>query len=170
MDDDPELAHAIAASLASMQGGSSTGPGPTGASTSGASGGASSSAIPGGAPKTQSKLGLLSHPVDCTAPDSERAAMPGNGGADVADRLPRESDDKAVVELVVKMPDNKRVQASFRRADRVGYLTSWLHGLGWDMKEHRLCRSYPKATLDVSLRLQDVGIQSREMLIVERIT
>lgn len=77
-------------------------------------------------------------------------------------------DDEAMVDLVVKLPDNKRVKCSFRRSDRVGYVISWLHGQGCDMKKNRLCRAYPKVPLEDSLRLQDVGIESREMLIVER--
>lgn len=171
MDEDPELAHAIAASLASMQGGS-TGPSPSAAGAPGDPHGPRTSAMPPEAPNTQSKLGLHSHPVDFTAANAKTTAIPGNAGAEAVGSMggkPCEDDDEALVELVVKLPDSQRAQASFRRADRVGYVISWLHGQGWNMKKHKLCRAYPKTTLDESLRLQDEGVQSREMLIVERL-
>jgi hypothetical protein len=157
VDEDPELAQAIAASLATLPAEGAAGP--------------SSGTLPQASDVTQSKLSLCSHPVDRTASD---AGAEGQGGivsleTNSCKVAGAPDDDETMVELVVKLHDNKRVKASFRRADRVGSVISWLHGQGLDMRKHRLCRSFPKAVLEASCRLQDAGIQTREMLILERI-
>lgn len=78
-------------------------------------------------------------------------------------------DSQGVCEIAVKLPDSRRVSATFGLAQPLSDLVAWLSAQGWDMQQHRLSRAYPRQPLqDHERSLKDVGLLGpRDMLILE---
>ena len=104
--------------------------------------------------------GVSSHPINpfCTPPDAENESQEERG-------LP---DDSPMMDLVLKLPNNRSVNVTFRATDRVGLVMTLLHGQGWHMGKHRLRRENGTGFGLVDyLQLRDAGVQPNDVLIVE---
>ncbi|CAG9465806.1 unnamed protein product [Pedinophyceae sp. YPF-701] len=89
---------------------------------------------------------------------------PDRGAAPAA---PRRSDGPQL-HVVVRLPSGSREQIELGRSAGLAELCAALSRLGVDAERHRVSKSFPRQVLSGSGALVDMGVQDREVLIVER--
>ncbi|DBB15256.1 hypothetical protein WJX82_009066 [Trebouxia sp. C0006] len=172
--EDDDLQRAIAASLADPDQGPASSSAPTASAPAMPSQSASASTaqqIQATGPAAVAAVRAMQTAV-ATAPAASQLKASGEergGGAVVQTADEEPSAGPGVLELAMRLPDNKRLQRRFKSDSQVSGIAAFLISSGLDMKQHVIMQSFPRKALDnMASTLSDAGLGDKEMLVVDK--
>ncbi|DBA91903.1 TPA: hypothetical protein ACH3X2_003809 [Trebouxia sp. C0005] len=171
--EDDDLQRAIAASLADPDQGSASRSAPTATAPAMPSQSASASTAqqiqatgPAAVAAVRAMQTAVAPAPAASQPEASGQELGGGAMAQVMDEPPA---GPGVLELAMRLPDNKRLQRRFKADSQVSGIAAFLTSSGLDMKQHVIMRSFPRKALDnLTSTLSDAGLGDKEMLVVDK--